>query len=176
MAEHTMLGAFVRSVSDNTKRRLRDPKHPFPFANLEWPRGTRKDHGITGATKPTQPSQHPVTKPTKAHTRPTRGSDGASSAGRVIDVERINGFLQAELRRRDRDQVPAVQAARWLDGAGLLRDSEHRPGLPLRNLLRAGQIQGQRQEPNTRWFIDGVKDGKKAGGQAAPPYTAPGSR
>lgn len=51
-------------------------------------------------------------------------------------------------------EVPAVEAAHWLDQAGLLRDSEIRHGLPLRNLLRAGLIVGQRQEPNRRWFID----------------------
>jgi hypothetical protein len=26
------------------------PDHPLPFANLEWPWGVRKDHGIRGAT------------------------------------------------------------------------------------------------------------------------------
>lgn len=38
--------------------------------------------------------------------------------------------------------------------AGLLKDSDHRAGLPLRNLLRSGAIAGQRQEKNRRWFID----------------------
>jgi hypothetical protein len=60
------------------------------------------------------------------------------------------------LQRRERSEVPAVEAARWLDRAGLLRDSPIRPGLPLRNLLRVGLITGQRQEPNHRWFIDRV--------------------
>jgi hypothetical protein len=52
------------------------------------------------------------------------------------------------------DMVTAVEAAGWLDEAGLLSDSPHRPGLPLRNLLREQRIRGQRQEPNRRWFID----------------------
>jgi len=74
-----------------------------------------------------------------------------------MDVEAINRFLQTELRKRERDSVPAVEAARWLDGAGVLRDSEQRRGRPLRDLLRAGLITGQRQEPTSRWFIDRVR-------------------
>ena len=72
------------------------------------------------------------------------------------DVAGINQFLQEELRRRERSEVAAVEAARWLDQAGRLNDSEIRRGLPLRNLLRAGLITGQRQEPNHRWFIERV--------------------
>lgn len=68
----------------------------------------------------------------------------------------INGYLQGRLRDLDRHEVPAVEAARWLDDAGLLNDSEARPGLPLRNLLRDGQILGADQRPTRRhgrWFI-----------------------
>lgn len=71
-------------------------------------------------------------------------------------VHEINAFLQAELRRRARDGVSAVEAAGWLDEAGLLADSEHRPGLPLRNHLRAGEIIGAEQRPaqeHGRWYI-----------------------
>jgi len=46
-----------------------------------------------------------------------------------------------------------VEAATWLDRAGLLKDSTDRPGKALRELLRAGKILGQRQDPNRRWFI-----------------------
>ncbi len=71
-------------------------------------------------------------------------------------VARINAFIQDELRQRALHDVTAIEAARWLQGAGLLADSEHRPGLPLRNLLRAGQINGSEQRPAKpygRWFI-----------------------
>jgi hypothetical protein len=47
-AEDRMLSAFVAGVSDRTLRELVDPSHPFPFANLEWPPGTRKKHGLRG--------------------------------------------------------------------------------------------------------------------------------
>ena len=51
-AEEAALGAFVSSVSKETLKGLRDPERPFPFANLEWPAGTRKRHGIKGAKAP----------------------------------------------------------------------------------------------------------------------------
>jgi hypothetical protein len=48
-AEDAMLRAFYGGVSPTTLDKLRDPSHPFPFANLEWPPGVRKAHGIKGA-------------------------------------------------------------------------------------------------------------------------------
>lgn len=50
--------------------------------------------------------------------------------------------------------MSAVEAATWLEAAGLLEDSLDRPGRPLRELLRAGLIDNARQEHNRRWFID----------------------
>lgn len=76
--------------------------------------------------------------------------------GRKELTTKINAFLQHELRRRGLSEVTAVEAAEWLERAGILKDSKSRPGLPLRNLLRAKKITGQRQEPNRRWFIDRV--------------------
>ena len=68
----------------------------------------------------------------------------------------IEVFLQEALARRALDEVTAVEAARWLSSAGLLADSDSRPGLPLRNLLRAGLITSAEQRPPQRygrWFI-----------------------
>lgn len=67
---------------------------------------------------------------------------------------RATVHIQDQLKKRGLLEVDAVEAAKWLDRAGILRDSLQRPGLPLRNLLRAGLIIGQRQESNHRWFID----------------------
>jgi hypothetical protein len=50
--EHSLLERFVSDTSQEARQRLLDPAHPFPFANLEWPQGTRKKHGITGAREP----------------------------------------------------------------------------------------------------------------------------
>lgn len=69
---------------------------------------------------------------------------------------RISSFLQSELGSRGLDEVPAVEAAQWLDREGLLEDAPSRPGKPLRALLRDGQIDGAEQRPpvrHGRWFI-----------------------
>ena len=76
-----------------------------------------------------------------------------------IRAATISLYLQLELRRRFLESVTAVDAASWLDRAGILKDSANRHGLPLRNLLRAGAILGQRQESARFWFIDRVSLG-----------------
>ena len=70
------------------------------------------------------------------------------------DLYAINLHLQQRLELGWRDEVRAVEAAGWLDQAGLLRN--YKNGLPLRRLLRAGRIAGQEQRPNRKngaWFI-----------------------
>lgn len=72
------------------------------------------------------------------------------------DINAINRFIQEQLVVRELQSVTAVQAAIWLDKAGLLADSSSRAGKKLRDLLRAHEIAGQRQELNGRWYIDRV--------------------
>ena len=70
------------------------------------------------------------------------------------DLYAINLHLQQRLELDWREEVRAIEAARWLDKADLLRN--HKNGLPLRRLLRAGRIAGQQQRPNRKngaWFI-----------------------
>ena len=49
--EERFLEMFVKNVSQDSRRKLHDPQHPFPFANLEFPRGTRKKHGLRNQVK-----------------------------------------------------------------------------------------------------------------------------
>jgi hypothetical protein len=65
-------------------------------------------------------------------------------------------YLQHQLRSRDLDCVTAIEANEWLARASILKNSASRPGLPLRNLLRAKRIPGGRQESNRRWFIERI--------------------
>jgi len=51
-SEGELIGSFVDGVSAEARAALRDASRPFPFANLEWPPGTRKNHGIKGASEP----------------------------------------------------------------------------------------------------------------------------
>ena len=71
-------------------------------------------------------------------------------------MDGISAFLQARLSAESLDEVTAVEAARWLDAAGVLNDSDSKPGFPLRTLLRAGGVAGAEQRPPRpygRWFI-----------------------
>ena len=72
----------------------------------------------------------------------------------MSDLYTINLHLQGQLERDWHDEVRAAEAAVWLDDAGLLLN--HKNGLPLRRLLRAGRIAGQVQRPNEKngsWWI-----------------------
>src|SRR5688500_10134599 len=78
--------------------------------------------------------------------------------GSMPNIAQINRFLQDRLAQSRLHSVTAVEAADWLDQVGLLNDAATRRGLPLRRLLRDGRIVGQRQESNSRWFIDRVAE------------------
>lgn len=45
--EDAMLATFVRGVSADSRAVVADPALPLPFANLEYPQGTRKRHGMS---------------------------------------------------------------------------------------------------------------------------------
>lgn len=51
-AEHDAIAKFAAKVSAATRAGLHDPLRLMPFANLEFPRGNPKDHGIRGARAP----------------------------------------------------------------------------------------------------------------------------
>ena len=71
----------------------------------------------------------------------------------MSDMNAINHYLQNRLQDESISETTAVEAAQWLDQAGLLRGRKDRRGAPLRDLLRKGQISGQHQEANRRWYI-----------------------
>jgi hypothetical protein len=49
LIEQKLLFDFTQGVSVQSKKKLFDSSNPIPFANLEYPPGNRKRHGITGA-------------------------------------------------------------------------------------------------------------------------------
>jgi len=76
-----------------------------------------------------------------------------SDLRRAADVHR---FLQDHMRAGGLTELDPVTANAILARAGVLRDSNSRPGKPLRDLLRAGLIPGAYQvpnKPNGRWHI-----------------------
>tara|TARA_B100001167_G_C16697155_1_gene269854 strand:+ start:34 stop:699 length:666 start_codon:yes stop_codon:yes gene_type:complete len=70
----------------------------------------------------------------------------------------VNNFIQTYLRNQDLATITPVEVARELDGAGILKDSKSRPGLPLRNLLRQGSIENAWQDESNRWHIDRITE------------------
>jgi len=74
----------------------------------------------------------------------------------VANIEAINAYIQEMLVKSGHRFVTAVEAARWLNSDGSLRDSPSRPGKPLRDLLRAGLVKGARQDPpgpHSNWTV-----------------------
>jgi hypothetical protein len=55
-------------------------------------------------------------------------------------TQQIINFLDENLTKEKRFSYSAVEANALLSQAGILRDSDSRPGKPLRDILRAGKI------------------------------------
>ena len=76
----------------------------------------------------------------------------------TLKVIRVNNFIQTYLRDHNLPSITPVEIARELDDASVLNDSKSRPGLPLRNLIRHGSIEGAWQDESRRWHIDMDKE------------------
>jgi hypothetical protein len=102
VAESAMLKRFCTNVSEESRRALRDSQHPFPFANLEWPRGIRKAHGLNGMRWKVAPTeQKQVT-----HPMPTRGDNSMSlMAGHRTQRITVKDMENGRVR------IPAIGAA-----------------------------------------------------------------
>jgi hypothetical protein len=62
-AEKACIGRFAKHMSTTTLSTLHDPVRVMPFANLEFPKGSRKNHGIRGARAPRKPTAETNTSP-----------------------------------------------------------------------------------------------------------------
>lgn len=91
-AESAIIDRFCSCVSDKTKRDLKDPAHPFPFANLEWPPGVRKTHGIRGAKGP-----RVRTPASTARTEAKMPQSGPYSTQRVTAIDLKGGQIRIPL-------------------------------------------------------------------------------
>lgn len=97
-------------MSEDSKRDLFDPAHPFPFANLEWPKGVRKAHGIRGAReRPTKtnpkgrsaPKERPLVRSSAAQDGAPYATRGATAIdlrdGRIRIPSRSNSLARTLL-------------------------------------------------------------------------------
>ena len=126
-AESAIIGRFCSNVSDKAKRDLKDPAHPFPFANLEWPTGAqkiRKAHRLASATEPrvrspmskapavtlTSGADDVVPSPTPIDqaTPPSQGERGSYRTQRVTPKDRELG--QIRIPRIGKSLFPASRS------------------------------------------------------------------
>ena len=95
-AEQQMLRAFAVGVSEESRSRLHDQVRVMPFANLEFPPGTRKAHGIRGAT----PGEATPTKP-KTTAPPPMASSRPATRATAGDTSRLGGGRTQRVTAKD---------------------------------------------------------------------------
>jgi hypothetical protein len=133
-AEQKALAAFAERVSDSGRAHLHDTDRIMPFANLEHPPGTRKAHGIAGATagdaslqqkatpapsKPAAqtprspaPGLHPAATPTAGRTQRVTAKD--IEAGRIrIPQDGTKRLFPREKQSIDVGLRGTALIARW---------------------------------------------------------------
>lgn len=114
-SEHLMLEAFCAGVSPETRHTLHDPEHPFPFANLEWPAGTRKRHGITGGREPRSPTpirettSRPVSRPSTSASDPSGTWDPGYRTQRVTAADLSRGQIRIPVSGATKSLFPETK-------------------------------------------------------------------
>ena len=70
-------------------------------------------------------------------------------------MNEIRNVLDDYLRKTGKESIGAVEANALLDKAGILKDNPQRPGLPLRNKLRNGELPHayQKAGKGSEWVI-----------------------
>jgi hypothetical protein len=101
--------------------------------------------GITGSTAEPADGGPPAAATAPARRRPTEFSDG--------DVERLNDLLQRLACGEPSLQITPAQANAEGAVRRLLGEDPSRPPAALGQLLRAGRIEGARQDLDGRWSI-----------------------
>jgi hypothetical protein len=124
-AEDRCIARFAAQVSPTTRERLRDPVRVMPFANLEFPKGNAKAHGIRGARAPRAPRQ-PI--------RSLRLADGESLSEEAARLAADPADLAES--RRVRENTDAV-AAPWPADEPI---ADHRSQNVTANDIAVGQV------------------------------------
>ncbi len=146
--EDALLEAFAAAVPPATAAALPAGAPVLPFANRRRPGGPVRPDGISGSTA------EPV-----AQAEPTLPAAGAGGSRRrpgdysEDDLARLNDLLQRIACGEPALQITPSQANAEGAVRRLLGEDPSRPPSALGQLLRAGKIEGARQDLDGRWAI-----------------------
>ncbi len=73
----------------------------------------------------------------------------------MVNISQVIACLDKYIEQKCLESITAIEGGKILEKHGILKDSIHRPGLPLRNLLRAKKIPHAYQlgGKGSRWVI-----------------------
>jgi hypothetical protein len=148
--EDALLEAFAAGVPAAVAAALPDASLVLPFANRRRPGGRLRADGVTGSTaEPAEPVAPAASAAGAAGTSPRRRPTDISEA----DLARLNDLLQRLACSEPALQITPSQANAEGAVRRLLGEDPSRPASALGQLLRAGRIEGARQDLDGRWSI-----------------------
>jgi hypothetical protein len=147
--EDALLEAFATAVPAAAAAALPAGAPILPFANRRRPGGPVRPDGISGSTAEPVPPPEPA---------PNASAAGAGSRRRPgeyseDDLVRLNNLLQRIACGEPALQITPSQANAEGAVRRLLGEDPSRPPSALGQLLRAGKIEGARQDLDGRWAI-----------------------
>ncbi len=152
--EDALLEAFAAAVPAPAAAALPDASLVLPFANRRRPGGVPRPDGVTGS------SAEPVA--VAAPTAASAGAAGPAARRRPTDLSEaelapLNDLLQRLACGEPSLQITPSQANAEGAVRRLLGEDRGRPPSALGQLLRAGKIEGARQDLDGRWAIRCVR-------------------
>jgi hypothetical protein len=148
--EDALLEAFAAGVPATATATLPDASLVLPFANRRRPDGKLRADGVTGSTaEPAEPVAPVSSAAGGAGSTPRRRPTDIPEA----DLARLNDLLQRLACGEPSLQITPSQANAEGSVRRLLGEDLARPASALGQLLRAGKIEGARQDLDGRWSI-----------------------
>ncbi len=145
--EDALLEAFAAAVPATAVAALSDASLVLPFANRRRPGGRLRADGVAGSTA------EPVAQAEPAATAAGSGSRRRPADISEADLARLNDLLQRLACGEPALQITPSQANAEGAVRRLLGEDPARPPSALGQLLRAGKIEGARQDLDGRWAI-----------------------
>ena len=152
--EDALLEAFAAAVPATAVAALPDASLVLPFANRRRPGGRLRADGVAGSTA------EPVVPAEPASTAAGPGSRRRPADIPEADLARLNDLLQRLACGEPALQITPSQANAEGAVRRLLGEDPARPPSALGQLLRAGKIEGARQDLDGYWAIRCARRGE----------------